>query len=87
MISLKFLTRSGCHLCDEARPLIKEEVARIHGVVEEIDIDKRENARWARDYGLRIPVLLGPGEVVIGEGVMARGALRNALGRYRGRIG
>ncbi len=76
---VKFLTKSGCHLCDEARPLVKREVIRRGGSLEEVDIDTDDVL--TRDFGLRVPVLLGPGDVVLAEGVIEAGSLRRALRR------
>jgi hypothetical protein len=76
---VEFLTRSGCHLCDEARPVVKSEVERRGGVVEEVDIDADDSL--TRDYGLRVPVLLGPGDVVLAEGRIEPKTLRRALRR------
>ncbi|HEU4915800.1 MAG TPA: glutaredoxin family protein [Acidimicrobiia bacterium] len=78
---VKFLTRSGCHLCDEARPLVKREVIRRGGSLVEVDIDTDDVL--TRDFGLRVPVLLGPGDVVLAEGVIEAGSLRRALRRMR----
>ncbi|MGH8870479.1 MAG: glutaredoxin family protein [Acidimicrobiia bacterium] len=77
----KFLTRPGCHLCDEARPLVERAVRRRGGIIEEVDIDADDPL--SRDYGLRIPVLLGPDEVVIAEGRIESDSLRRALRGWR----
>jgi hypothetical protein len=79
---IEFLTRSGCHLCDEARPVVKKEVQRRGGVVEEVDIDGDD--ALTRDYGLRVPVVLGPDGVVLAEGVIEAKTLRRALRRLPG---
>jgi hypothetical protein len=76
---VEFLTRPGCHLCDEARPLVKREVERRGGVLEEVDIDGDD--ALTRDFGLRVPVVLGPGDVVLAEGVIEARPLRRALRR------
>jgi hypothetical protein len=79
---VKFFTRSGCHLCDEARPVVEETVRAAGGVVEEVDIDHDDVL--TRDYGLRVPVLLGPDDVVLGEGVIEARTLRKTLRRLAG---
>jgi thiol-disulfide isomerase/thioredoxin len=76
---VRFLTRSGCHLCDEARPTVEKVVAAAGGVVEEVDIDGDD--ALTRDFGLRVPVILGPGEIVLAEGLIEAGPLRRALRR------
>jgi hypothetical protein len=79
---VEFLTRSGCHLCDEARPLVKREVERRGGALEEVDIDGDD--RLTRDFGLRVPVVIGPGDVVLAEGVIEAKTLRRALRQMLG---
>ena len=76
--SLRFLTRAGCHLCDEARPIVASAAARNGLRVVEIDIDADD--RLLAEYGLRIPVILGPDGQVLAEGPITEGrALRRAL--------
>lgn len=65
---IKFLTRPGCHLCDDARPLVEGLAAKMGAVVEEINID--EDDALVALYGMRIPVLLGSGDEVIAEGLI-----------------
>jgi hypothetical protein len=45
--------------------------------VEEVDIDGDDVL--TRDYGLRVPVVLGPGDVVLAEGRIEARPLRRAL--------
>ena len=81
---IRFLTRPGCHLCDEARPLVEWAATKVGLVVEEIDIDGDDT--FLNLYGMRIPVVLGPGGEVFAEGVIGdRNALKEAfLGREWG---
>jgi len=65
---MKFLTRSGCHLCDDARPLVESAAVREGVEIEVVDVDSFPELE-AR-YGSRIPVLLGPDGDVIVEGVI-----------------
>ena len=65
---VKFLTRPGCHLCDEARPLVESAAAKEGVAFEEVDVDSFQDLRSR--YGNRIPVLLGPDGRVIAEGVI-----------------
>jgi len=75
---LTFLIRPECHLCDDARALVAREAKRAGAMVEEVDVDTDD--RLIALYGLRIPVVLGPGEVVVAEGVINdRKALRAKL--------
>ena len=67
-LSLRFLTRPGCHLCDEARPLVVEAAGRVGATLEEVDIDQDESL--LSQFDLRIPVLLGPDDQVVAEGII-----------------
>jgi Glutaredoxin-like domain (DUF836) len=79
--SFRFLIRPGCHLCDEARPIVKKAVARVGGTIDEIDIDSDD--ALTRDYGMRVPLLLGPDDVVLAEGIIEARPLRKTLRRLR----
>ncbi len=67
-LELKFLTRPGCHLCDSARPVVEWVAARCGATLVEVDVDGIDEL--VARYGLRIPVLLGPGDIVLAEGVI-----------------
>jgi hypothetical protein len=83
IFAIKFLTRKPCHLCDAARPLVRSEARRLGIDVVEVDVD--DDDRLLALYGLRIPVVLGPGDQVLAEGVIEdRRALRRVLRRARG---
>lgn len=81
--SVTFLTRKGCHLCDEARPVLARSIRRLGVAVNEVDIDTDD--RLTAEYGLRIPVVLDPEGRVLAEGVIddtraLRRVLRGAFG-------
>lgn len=86
-ISIEFLVRSGCHLCEEARAGVLR-AARMAGTrVEEIDIDDHDGL--VRDFGLRIPVVRVNG-VAVAEGRIDPVGLwfdlmRHRIGRLPGR--
>ena len=65
---VKFLTRVGCHLCDDARPLVESAAESEKVSIEEVDIDSFPELK--AKYGTRIPVLLSPDGKVIAEGVI-----------------
>lgn len=67
-LSLVFLARAGCHLCDDARPLVGWAADRAGVPVVEVDIDTDD--RLTALYGLRIPVLLAFGDRVVAEGII-----------------
>ena len=75
--SVKFLVRVNCHLCDDARPIVDDEVGRAGGIVVEVDVDSDDVL--VRDYGMRIPVVLAPDGSVLDEGLIDRKRLRKAL--------
>ena len=52
---------------------------RVSGTIHEVDID--DDDALTRDYGLRVPVLLGPGDIVVAEGRIEARPLRRALPR------
>jgi thiol-disulfide isomerase/thioredoxin len=80
ILSVRFLTRDGCHLCDEARPVLEKVAKGMNVAIEEVDVDGDEEL--ARLYGLRVPVILGTHDRVLAEGVIDdRKLLRDALQR------
>ena len=60
MRSVVLYTRSGCHLCDEARSAILSVLGREPFSFDEVDIDTDDDL--VRDYGIRIPVVTVDGE-------------------------
>ena len=78
--TVKFLTRSSCHLCDEARPIVSRLVTRMGGAIDEVDIDANEV--YLGDFGLRIPVVLTPEGDVVAEGRIEKRALKRQLRSY-----
>ena len=72
-----FLTRPGCHLCDDARPVVVSEIKRAGASMVETNIDDDE--QLIRDYGMRIPVVLAPDGTLLDEGIIDGSRLRAAL--------
>ena len=66
--SVTFLTRSGCHLCDDARAILERVAAKIRLEVTEVDIDDDDGL--VSDWGLRVPVVLSEDGRVIAEGMI-----------------
>jgi glutaredoxin len=58
--SVVLYSRSGCHLCDQARDVIVSVRARQPFAFEEVDIETDHDL--LRDYGIRIPVVTVDGE-------------------------
>lgn len=80
MKTVRFLTRQGCPLCDEAYRVVVP-LASKHGIavdIRDVDLDLRLLGR----YDHRVPVLLDPetGEV-LAEGRMRRKDVIRALRR------
>lgn len=71
-----YLTRTGCHLCDEALPLVRAEADRAGTTVDVQDIDLDEELR--RDWDHDVPVIIVDGKVHARYRVDAA-ALREAL--------
>ena len=80
---VRFLTRPGCHLCEDALPLVRREARRAGFEVQVVDIE--DDDALLSEYVLRIPVLVGPDGAVIAEGAIAdRRALRRAFRKSGG---
>ena len=72
---------NGCHLCEEAEPVVRL-VARRYGFgVEIVDIDTDDEL--VRLYALRVPVVLDPAGRVVAEGIIEERPLRKAVKRLR----
>jgi len=77
---VRFLTRRGCHLCDQARPVLVKVAKGMNVGIEEVDIDGDDEL--TKLYGLRVPVVLGAHGRVLAEGVIDdRKLLKDALQR------
>ena len=77
VFSLKFLTRSGCHLCESAEPLVRRWATQVGARLEVRDIDT--DPALLAEYIARIPVVLGPSGRVLAEGVIDQRSLQMAL--------
>ena len=76
---VEFLTRPGCHLCEDAEAVIRRVARRVRASVVTTNIDS--DPVMAVDWDLRIPVVLGPDGVVLGEGPIEEWRLfRTVLG-------
>ena len=83
--AILFLTRSGCHLCDQARPSVFRAAKRSGAEVIEVDIDSEDDL--ISEFGLRIPVVLGPDDRVLAEGNVVTRSLRRELRHLRRTMG
>ena len=76
---LTFVTRPGCHLCEEAEPVVRR-VAERRGVRLRV-VDVESDDQLLGRYAWRIPVVLGPDDEVIAEGRIEERPLRRVLRR------
>ncbi|MGZ8753576.1 MAG: glutaredoxin family protein [Acidimicrobiia bacterium] len=75
--SLIFVSRSGCHLCEEAEPLVRRLAARMGAAVEVRDVEA--DPTLLHEYAERIPVVIGPSDQVLAEGIIDEKGLQKAL--------
>lgn len=73
---IQYLTRPGCHLCEEALPIVRAEADRAGAVVEVRDIDEDERLR--SNWNDHVPVIIVDGEVLATYHVTAE-QMRRAL--------
>ncbi|MFC5382535.1 glutaredoxin family protein [Aquipuribacter nitratireducens] len=59
---VRLVGRRGCHLCDEARPVVARECARVGARLQEASVD--DDPRLHAAYWDRIPVVEVDGRVV-----------------------
>lgn len=79
--AVKFVTRSDCHLCAEAEPLIMRWAARLSASVDRISIE--DDPALEDLYFARIPVVLGPDGSVLAEGAISSRSLGLAMLKAR----
>lgn len=53
---VELVTRAGCHLCEVAAPLVRDEAARAGALYRERDVDASPHDRAV--YGDKVPVVL-----------------------------
>ena len=78
---MTLLTRSGCHLCEDARAIVERVVAEEGATMTEQDVDA--DPRLASEYGDRVPVVLVDGKEH-GYWRVEEARLRRALRGRRG---
>ena len=59
MVTVRFYTRRGCHLCEIAEAVLRAEQARTPFILDVFDIDT--DPELADLYGLLVPVTVLPG--------------------------
>ena len=78
MRQVTLYTRVGCHLCEEAERVLREERVATPFRLELVDIDR--DPELVRRYGVRVPVVAVDGEDVF-EYEVPPDLLRSRLGR------
>jgi glutaredoxin len=78
MRTITFYTRVGCHLCEEAERVLRQEQVATPFRLELVDIDR--DPELARRYGVRVPVVAVDGEDLF-EYEVPVDLLRARLGR------
>lgn len=75
---LRLLTRPGCHLCEEMKAKVAPLVARLGGMLAEVDVDA--DPALSERFGLEVPVLLDAEGRVVAK-------LRDPVERIAKRLG
>jgi glutaredoxin len=73
---VRFYTKAGCHLCDDARDKLEDIAAQIEYELTEIDI--RSNPEIFEQYRFRIPVIIISDSTLL-EGRIEYGDLARAF--------
>lgn len=74
---MRLVVTPGCHLCDEAEPIVRRIARRYRVPLEVVDMDSDDDL--VRLYAWRIPVVLGPDGEVLDEGLIDERRLRSAV--------
>ncbi len=81
MTSIRFLTRTGCHLCEDALAVLRPIATKAGVGIEIIDIDL--DLDLLTIYNDRVPVVERSNGTVIAEGVIDPGVLASAITALR----
>lgn len=73
------VTAPRCHLCDDAKVLLKDLQAEYPLIVREVDLSSDEGMRLARKFGMPFPPLLVIDNVLFGHGRISRRKLTRFL--------
>ncbi|MGF1668293.1 MAG: glutaredoxin family protein [Acidimicrobiia bacterium] len=80
---MEFLTRIGCHLCEDALPTAQRVATLTRSPLHIIEIDSDDEL--VKEFGLRIPVVRAGDGTVLAEGIiqfrtLLKAAIRRRLG-------
>lgn len=81
VFSVELLTRQGCHLCEDAEPVVRDVARRLGSEVVVIDIS--QDPELAVEWDLRIPVVRSERGKVLAEGRVVAWRLSLSLLRER----
>lgn len=76
-MTLQFLTRDGCHLCEEAFEMLAGRAGSAGITVAVLDID--EDQALFEEFDLRVPVIRDASGVVLAEGVIDSESIRRII--------
>jgi hypothetical protein len=80
---MEFLTRIGCHLCEDALPTAQRVAALTRRPLRIIEIESDDEL--VKEFGLRIPVVRSDDGTVLAEGIIEFRPLLKAAKRRRPR--
>ena len=80
-LELQFLTRSGCHLCDDALSVLDAAARRARVSVEVLDIDQVD--ALLAEYDFRVPVIRDAAGTVLAEGLIEPAAIERIVTEAR----
>jgi hypothetical protein len=76
-MTLQFLTRDGCHLCEDAFAVLDEAARRAGVSVTVLDVD--EDEALFEEYDFRVPVIRDSSGAVLAEGVIDPATIRRIV--------
>jgi hypothetical protein len=74
---LEFLTRNGCHLCEDALPVARRAARRARTELVVTEIEAHDSL--VAEFGLRIPVLRWSDGTVVAEGIIEEKTVLKAV--------
>jgi hypothetical protein len=80
---MDFLTRIGCHLCEDALPIAQRVATLTRSPLRIIEIESDD--ALVKEFGLRIPVVRANDGTVLAEGIIEFRPLLKAALRRRSR--
>ncbi|KAJ3172423.1 hypothetical protein HDU88_005745 [Geranomyces variabilis] len=82
---LTLFTRQHCGLCEAVKDTLTTVQRRTPFTLREIDIDASTDRTWFRKYNYDVPVVHGPGDVVLGKHRVSEGDVERWLKELTGK--